>query len=365
MSTILIKDTLRASVEAASGGAQTVLYTAKGQPTFMNIIPKFNTSDVLIGATGVHPAFIVNGVEKSEIYIGTYEGVIRNGELLSLPNVAPTTATYNDYFAAAIANGAGHHMMTNAEWAAVALRSYKDGTMPEGNRWYGASTFQSNSDAGRRVDGLEPHGAISTGDPRILNGSGAVSFRHNRKYNGISDLVGNGKDMLQGVRLVSGELQIIADNNSASVASEASESSLWKAIDARTGDLITPNGSGTTPYSVRFTANQSSAADYTIIFTDGGNNGGNMALAKQASAANPVAATAINLLRKLALYPPADGISAPIGWSYISSSSNPTIISRGGSYQEQSGAGLFAMRLGDSRTTSALGLTSRPAYYKP
>ncbi|MGK6640613.1 hypothetical protein ACKVB0_026965 [Klebsiella pneumoniae] len=40
MSTIIIKDTLRQSVEAASGGAQTVLYTAKGQPSFVNIIPK-------------------------------------------------------------------------------------------------------------------------------------------------------------------------------------------------------------------------------------------------------------------------------------------------------------------------------------
>ena len=34
--TILIKDSLRQSVELASGGLQTVLYTAKGQPTYMN-----------------------------------------------------------------------------------------------------------------------------------------------------------------------------------------------------------------------------------------------------------------------------------------------------------------------------------------
>ena len=40
--TILIKDSLRQSVEAASGGEQTVLYTTKGQPTYMNIIQKFD-----------------------------------------------------------------------------------------------------------------------------------------------------------------------------------------------------------------------------------------------------------------------------------------------------------------------------------
>ena len=68
MPTIFIKDSLRASVEAASGGKQTVLYTGSGQPTYMNVIPQFNLQDVdtVIG-TGVHPAFIVNGITKSEI----------------------------------------------------------------------------------------------------------------------------------------------------------------------------------------------------------------------------------------------------------------------------------------------------------
>ena len=40
MTTILVKDALRTAIEAASGGKQTVLYTPKGQPTFVNIIPK-------------------------------------------------------------------------------------------------------------------------------------------------------------------------------------------------------------------------------------------------------------------------------------------------------------------------------------
>ena len=44
--TILIKDSLRQSVEVASGGLQTVLYTAKGQPTYMNIIQKYDMSTI-------------------------------------------------------------------------------------------------------------------------------------------------------------------------------------------------------------------------------------------------------------------------------------------------------------------------------
>jgi len=50
MPSIFVKDDLRASVEAASGGRQTVLYTALGQPTYMNIIPQ------LTAVVGCQPA---------------------------------------------------------------------------------------------------------------------------------------------------------------------------------------------------------------------------------------------------------------------------------------------------------------------
>ena len=77
--TILVKDSLRQSVEIASGGEQTVLYTAKGQPTYMNIIKKFDMSTIDPSLSGTHPAFIVDGVEKPEIFIGTYQGRIVGG----------------------------------------------------------------------------------------------------------------------------------------------------------------------------------------------------------------------------------------------------------------------------------------------
>ena len=39
MVTIVMRDALRAQVERASQGRQTVLYTAKGQPSYMNVVP--------------------------------------------------------------------------------------------------------------------------------------------------------------------------------------------------------------------------------------------------------------------------------------------------------------------------------------
>lgn len=66
MATIITKDTLRASVEAATGGLVTVLYDEGGHPSYMRRIPKCKIEDVCpdLGLAGTHPAFIVNGVES-------------------------------------------------------------------------------------------------------------------------------------------------------------------------------------------------------------------------------------------------------------------------------------------------------------
>ncbi|MEQ0923224.1 hypothetical protein ABLT40_05295, partial [Acinetobacter schindleri] len=197
--TILIKDSLRQSVEVASGGLQTVLYTAGGQPTYMNIIQKFDMSTIDASLSGTHPAFIVDGVEKPEIFIGTYQGRIVNGELLSLPNVDPTVSTnYDNFLNAARASGNGHHLITNAEWSAVVLQCYKNDTQPMGNSYYGRSS-EDPLLTGRRADGLNPGDTAGTG--RTLTGSGPVQWRHNGKENGIADLSGNVWEWNSGMRI--------------------------------------------------------------------------------------------------------------------------------------------------------------------
>ncbi|MDE4663436.1 hypothetical protein PXW78_27055, partial [Klebsiella pneumoniae] len=85
MATILIKDRLRQSVEAASGGLQTIVYTKKGQPCFMNVLAKFDLSEVDSSLSGTHPAFIVDDKEFSQILIGTYQMRVIDGEMVSQP----------------------------------------------------------------------------------------------------------------------------------------------------------------------------------------------------------------------------------------------------------------------------------------
>lgn len=82
---IIIKDALRSRIESESQGRRTVLYTASGQPNYMYVMPRFTLDEVASGlGQAVHPAFVVNGKEKSEFFYGCYPGSLHHGELLSL-----------------------------------------------------------------------------------------------------------------------------------------------------------------------------------------------------------------------------------------------------------------------------------------
>ncbi len=354
MGTILIKDTLRQAVEAASNGQQTIRYTAKGQPTFMNIIEKYDMSTIDPSLSGTHPAFIVDGVEKPEIFIGTYQGVIRNGEFLSLPNVMPTVnMNYGNLFNAARACGNGHHLITNAEWSAVALQCFKNDTQPMGNNDYGRSS-EDPLLTGRRFDGLNPGVASGSGSGSgyTLTGSGPVQWRHNQKPNGIADLSGNTNEWCLGLRLLNGEIQVIADNNASKLAIDLGAASTeWKAIDGETGNLVTPNGNGTTVGTIKYA--NGGTADYTI-------NGFPFGGIRNLSSTKPVTAVALARLKALCLYPLV-GDTALFNNDYFGySATGETLARRGGERRNTIQAGVFSLNLGSPRSDTGYG--ARPAF---
>src|SRR5690554_4933769 len=90
--TISVPDALRQSVEAATGGVNTVMYDAKGYPSVMVVVPAFNLEDIdqSLG-TGLHPAFRINGQDKSEIFVGKYQAILHDEHALSLPGQDPHT----------------------------------------------------------------------------------------------------------------------------------------------------------------------------------------------------------------------------------------------------------------------------------
>jgi len=254
------KDGLRQAVEAASGGLCTVMYTKKGQPVFLRRIPRFNLEDIdpALG-TGPHPAFVVGGEVKSEIWVGMYHAHLSNGELLSVPGVPPSVnMTLAQAVSYARANGPGFHLMTNAEWAALALLIMKNagGQDPlRGNTQYGRS-HEAPWETGVRVDGGTP--GSTTSDGRTLTGSGPLTWRHDGTPAGIADLVGNVWTWVAGLRLVNGEIQIIPDNNAALPTTDlSSTSTAWRAIRASDGALVNPGTPETLKYDIPTTASYS------------------------------------------------------------------------------------------------------------
>ena len=367
---IFVKDDLRASVEAASGGRQTVLYTALGQPTYMNIIPQFDGQSVDPALpAGPHEMFIVNGVAKSEYFVGTFPGRVFNGEMLSLPGVDPSTGINHDQAVAyARACGAGHHLMSNAAFAGIALWCRANGFQPRGNTNYGRSSDAAWETA-RRIDGLSPGDTAGAG--RTLNGSGPAAWRHDNSSAGISDLCGNIWEWTPGVRVMGGEIQIIAGNNAAlSTTDLSAQSAEWKAINGATGALMTPTFTGstasgnyvpTTANSVRFAAD--GVANYTLVHVsalsfEGMTNPG----------AKPVGAAALALLKSLGLFPVASSLGGTIAmpaangdgiWSTLT---DERLALRGGNWVNGPSAGLFALDVGSVRSNSGLNAGGRPAF---
>lgn len=248
---------LKLAVETQTGGEQTIIFTDKGQPCYMYKLKKFDMSEVNPAWSGTHPAFIVNGVEKDYIYIGVYSGSLVDGEMLSQPSRDPLNGSGANEYGLGSSSlqtaikmcGAGFHMMTNDEWAAIGLICRKNGWFPYGiTVWQEAECYSALG--GITQTGIKSRNAseVALGAiPFIYSGTGTNKFRHNLKYTGISDLVGNQHNRVVGFRLINTEIQVIDPNytKTPDVNDLSRNSNLWKAIDATTGDLIDRAWTGT------------------------------------------------------------------------------------------------------------------------
>ena len=203
-----IKDVRRHDVERASGGRQTVLYDDLGNASVMNIIPIFRYEDLGYTAdmgTGVATCFDVGtGTNKSEIFVGAFQSSLVGSRAVSLPRTDQATSVNFDTAKTYCANkGAGWHLMTMHEWAAISLWCMANGFEPRGNTNYGRA-HDRYVERGRRMDGGLP--GDTAGTPRVHGGSGPDAWRHNNSPWGISDMVGNVWEWLDGFKLQDGQI---------------------------------------------------------------------------------------------------------------------------------------------------------------
>lgn len=341
-------DDLKLSIEALSGGKNTVLFDDLGMPSVMVPFPKLKMSDLIAGGSeNIHPAFSVDGVEKGVIYVSKYQNIVLNERGYSLPMRDPRANLNFDQAVTYCRNkGKGWSLTPYSLWSAIALWCRKNGTMPRGNNNYGADHAYGHE---KGVPTYYESGKIA----RCATGSGPNTWNHNWMPDGIADLNGNVWEWCAGMRLMNGEIQIIPYANCmAADASMGASSTLWKAITAD-GTLVEPGSAGTLKYNYVSGHIQLTSGDITPEDTWRGDTYQNMTLDS--------ALTVPEIAKALLIYPDEPGGDYGGDGHYMNNSGERLPVC-GGSWNNTSDAGVFGVNLYNPRSSSAASIGFRSAY---
>ena len=342
-----------------------MLYDDKGMPSVMVKIPKCTWADLGIGtSTETFPAFIVNGVEKDFFYFSKYQNILQNSRAYSLPGQDPGSSITLDTSATrSAAKGEGWHLQTRLEWMAVALWCLQNGTQPKGNNNYGrdvSETVYKAIPTTRGSDNKVNH---------VATGTGPLTWSHDGSPSGIWDMNGNVSEWVGGIRTVNGELQVLSKDgtfgNDAADAnnSQSATSSLWYAIDGTTGDLITPDGNGTTTNSLKADWVSSKWKWITGTISSQSDSAKNCTF-ESVTADTDVCTKAKEILMALGMLP-IDGLSAGALNSdqlYMNNGAAERSFLCGGSYALTASAGVFCAGGSNPRSYTSAYVGFRSAY---
>ncbi|MCS6180036.1 SUMF1/EgtB/PvdO family nonheme iron enzyme [Shewanella baltica] len=351
--TIIATDGYKKAIEHNSGGRNTVVYDAQGNPNIMCVIPRFNIEDLglvdLNLGTGVHPAFQTNGVPRGEILIGKYlASTAANGSAV-IGGVQPrTSVNYDVAKELCTRKGANWHMMSVHEWAAIALWSLANGTVPRGNTNYGRS-HEKKWETARRIDNGAPGDLSGTG--RTDTGKGPATWNHDYTNFGVCDLVGNVWEWLDQMKLENGQIITTLDNNPEIVEVNWHKHAAYfdSPVDSQAG-----SGNAGAPILSNTVTKRNGPIN------DNSNDYPYLSASHFATITKAVSYVPNELLRKLLI---ESANTSTIG-GYISATNyGERFMIRGGSWSGGTDTGLGAMNVSGSRQSMGNGIGFRPALF--
>ncbi len=344
-------DDFKLSIEALSGGKNTVLFDDREMPSVMVPFPKMKLSDLIKGGSDtVHPAFKVNNAEKDKLYVSKFQNIILNDRAYSLPGKDPAVSLNFDRAVTVSRNkGKGWSLMPYSLWCAIALWCRKNNTMPRGNNNYGSDHGYPHE---KGVPSCAPDGSGKT--QRTATGSGPATWYHNWMPDGIADMNGNVWEWCAGMRLKDGEIHIIPYADVFMAETSLLEgSTAWKAIN-KEGTLVEIGTEGTLKWD--WVSGNVQLTDKAVTYeTDQGNGASytNMTLVADL--------TAPELAKALLLYP--DDPKGDYGGDYHWLNTRGERLPRaGGSWSNSALAGVFDVHADNPRTDVSSGIGFRSAF---
>ena len=305
------------------------------------------------GDSSIHPAFLINGIQHNSLFFGKFQAKAHGNRAYSLPGEDPTVYITMDTSEQYCKNkGDGHHCITAAEWAYLALLAKKTGRQPKGNNNYGKDTTESQYIA------IPTPGVTDSGrTARVLTGTGPLTWSDNGQLDGVFDLNGNVWEWVAGFRLLDGEIQIIPYGNSMkSTCSMAAASTEWKAIKAD-GSLAEPGAAGTLKIDRESAASAAIVINTSVTTRTTDANDANCVFKDTKTAAG---LTIPKILIAMGLFP--DGGAAYGGDHFWARNNGERLPVRGSSFISRMGGGPSAVSLLDLRSLVSVGVGFRSAY---
>ena len=218
--------------------------------------------------------------------------------------------------------------MTAAEWGLVANICNRDGTYPHGNTKHGKYHADS-SEEGATFDG---------GTGKTLTGSGPATWTHNHKPDGIHDLCGNVWEMIRGLRIINGKIEVAKDNNAALDIDLTEAGDDWQPLTAPNGKPINFSVGDDFKFTTDEPEDGYNGTKWGNVYSDFGFS---------------------DELKELALYPGEDN-----AYLYVDSTEGEYLPYRGGNWYGGADAGVFCTYLRGGRTAADSILGFRSAYFK-